>query len=237
MIFQAVIFDADETVFNNQDIHISVSELIIKDLQMPMDILDDFHLRWDYHYFAEQNKRMEEMGYCIDRENNGRSLQKALLEFGKEISYNEAENYWNFMIAEYSEKSKPYEDALEIIKFLKSKNIRMAIVSNGDTDIINERLRKANIQDYFEFVIAPCNDFPLTKPDIRIFEESLNILEVEAEKTIYVGDNPIADVLGSNNAGMFSVLIDRYGNAKNLEGAMIPDLKVTSLEQMKKLFQ
>ena len=113
----------------------------------------------------------------------------------------------------------------------------MAIVSNGDQEIIETRLRNANIEHHFEFVITPCSKYPLTKPDIKIFSESLKILNIDVAKTIYVGDNPEADVLGANNAGMFSVLIDRYNSTNNLKGLLVPDLKITSLEQMKILFQ
>lgn len=237
MSFQAVIFDADETVFNNHDIHLIVSRRILEDLKMPFEILNDFHLRWDYHYFSEQEKRMEEFGFCIDRENNGRSLQKALAEFNRELTEKEAEYYWKFMIEEYSEKSKPYKDALEIITYLDRKKIPMAIVSNGDTEIINKRLTKANIQHHFEFVIAPCNKFQLTKPDIKIFKHSLKKLNSSAEKTIYIGDNPKADIKGANNAGMFSVLIDRKNSFNDLEGLMKPDLKVSNLTEIKALFR
>jgi putative hydrolase of the HAD superfamily len=237
MDYKAVIFDADETIFNNQGIHIIVTEKILQDLGLSPTLANEVHDKWDEHYFAEQKRRIDDEGFCIDRENNAFSLMLALKEFNVELTYKQAYNYWHYMIDEYSTKSKPYPDALELIDFLQEKQIQMAIVSNGDTDIINMRLEKADITHYFNFVIAPCQDVPLSKPDTKVFEKSLNLLGLSSNEVIFVGDNPNADILGANRTGMFSVLIDRYDLNQQLEGMKIPNLKVSSLTEMKTLFK
>ena len=237
MTFDAVIFDADETIFNNQGIHIIVTGRVLRSLGLSKDLVEQVHSKWDYYYFSEQSRIVEEVGFCIDRENAARSLVLALKEFGKEISLEEADKYWEYMRQEYSNHSRPYPDALSLIDFLDKKEIRMAIVSNGDSEIIHKRLSNANIEQHFEFVIAPCRDFPLTKPDMKIFHESLTKLKTKAEKTVFVGDNPNSDVMGANRAGMFSVLIDRYGVNKELTGLQVPNLKISSFEEMKSIFE
>jgi HAD superfamily hydrolase (TIGR01662 family) len=237
MTFDAVIFDADETIFNNQGIHLVVTGRVLESLGLSKDLVEQVHSKWDHYYFSEQSRVVEEIGFCIDRENAARSLVLALKEFGKEISLEEADKYWEYMRQEYGKRSKPYPDALSLIKFLDKKRIRMAIVSNGDAEIIHKRLRNAGIEHHFEFVIAPCIDFPLTKPDMKIFHESLTKLKTEAEKTVFVGDNPNSDVMGANRAGMFSVLIDRYRVNKELAGLQVPNLTISSFEEMKSIFE
>ncbi|NHJ47054.1 MAG: HAD family hydrolase [Asgard group archaeon] len=237
MNYKAVVFDADETIFNNQGIHIIVTEKILQDLGISSSMANDIHSKWDEHYFAEQKRRINDNGFCIDRENNAQSLVLALKEFNVNISFEKAYNYWRYMIEEYSTKSKPYPDALELVTYLQKKNIRMAIVSNGDTEIINLRLENADIQHHFEFVIAPCEEHPLTKPDVKIFEKSLEILGISHEETVFVGDNPGSDILGANQMGMFSVLIDRYNMTEELEGLRIPNLRIRSLTEIKSLFK
>jgi len=56
------------------------------------------------------------------------------------------------------------------------------------------------------------------------------------EKTIYVGDNPEADIEGANNVGMFSVLIDRDNLFPELEGLQIPNKKIKSFTELKEIF-
>jgi len=237
MTFEAVIFDADETIFNNQGIHIIVTRRVLASLGLSEDLVEQVHSRWDEFYFSEQSRVVEEVGFCIDRENAARSLVLALREFGEKISLKEAEKYWEYMRQEYSKRSKPYPDAISLINYLEKKGIKMAIVSNGDTEIIHKRLSNAGIEHFFEFVFAPCNEFPLTKPDMKIFHESLTKLKTTAEKTVFVGDNPNSDVMGANRVGMFSVLIDRYGVNSELEGLQVPNLKISSFEEMKSIFE
>jgi putative hydrolase of the HAD superfamily len=237
MTFDAVIFDADETIFNNQGIHEIVTGRILEDLGLSKDLVDEVHSKWDEYYFSEQARYFEEVGFCIDRENAARSLILALKEFGKEITQEEADSYWEYMREEYSDRSKPYPDAINLINYLEKKGIKMAIVSNGTTEIINNRLKNAGIEHQFEFVIAPCSNFQLSKPDMKIFNESLAKLKTKTEKTVFVGDNPNADVMGANRVGMFSVLIDRYEVNHELEGLQVPDLKVKSLDEMKSIFE
>ncbi|NHJ33460.1 MAG: HAD family hydrolase [Asgard group archaeon] len=237
MTFEAVIFDADETIFNNQGIHLIVTGIILEDLGLSKDLVEEVHSKWDEFYFSEQTRVVEEVGFCIDRENAARSLVLALKVFGKEITLEEADEYWEYMRKEYSYRSKPYPDALNLIDFLDKKGIKMAIVSNGSKDIINKRLKNAGIEHHFEFVFAPCNEFPLTKPDMKIFHESLTKLNTKAEKTVFVGDNPNSDVMGANRVGMYSVLIDRYEVNDELVGLQVPNLKISSFEEMKNIFE
>jgi putative hydrolase of the HAD superfamily len=236
MTYKAVIFDADETVFNNQGIHEIVTEKVLIDLGISSSLTNEVHGKWDEHYFAEQQRRLDEHGFCIDRENNAHSLMLALKEFNVELTIEQATDFWKYMVSEYSIKSKPYPDALELLEFLQEKEIKMGIVSNGDADIINMRLEKATIEHHFEFVIAPCRDYRLTKPNVKVFVESLDLLKVTPEQTIFVGDNPGSDIVGANRAGMFSVLIDRYQKIEELEGLKIPKLKISSLIELKTLF-
>ncbi|NHJ85575.1 MAG: HAD family hydrolase [Asgard group archaeon] len=237
MNFNAVIFDADETIFNNQGIHEIVTEQILHDLGLSLALTNEVHKRWDIHYFAEQNKSMNEVGYCIDRENNAKSLVKALRDFNINLSYEKASKYWQVMINEYSINSKPYPDALNLIDYLNKKKIKMAIVSNGDQEIIELRLKNAKIEGHFEFIIAPCEELPLTKPDIKIFNESLMKLQTTADKVVFIGDNPHSDIMGANKAGMYSVLIDRYSHFNELNGEQIPKLKIKSFEEILFLFE
>ena len=61
-------------------------------------------------------------------------------------------------------------------------------------------------------------DFHYRKPDVRIFQEVAQKMDIAAERTIYVGDRVDNDVKGSMVAGMLPVLKKAYTN----ENAKIP---------------
>lgn len=48
------------------------------------------------------------------------------------------------------------------------------------------------------------------KPDPRIFRIALDALDVEADKSWYVGDTPAIDVVGARRAGLWPILMDPF---------------------------
>ncbi|GAB5415010.1 MAG: hypothetical protein Cons2KO_26130 [Congregibacter sp.] len=49
-----------------------------------------------------------------------------------------------------------------------------------------------------------------TKPDPQIFEIALKALNVKATETVFVGDNPIADIDGAAACGMRTVFVPGF---------------------------
>ena len=77
-MFDAVLFDADRTVFNNEGLHDLVTRKIIEKVGLNPELSDEVHKAWDTAYFEEQTRLINEVGYCIDRANSAFSLVKAL---------------------------------------------------------------------------------------------------------------------------------------------------------------
>jgi putative hydrolase of the HAD superfamily len=64
----------------------------------------------------------------------------------------------------------------------------------------------------------------LEKPDPRIFHLALDRAGVRAERSVYVGDNPVLDVEAARAVGMFPVLVDRRDQFPEHTGARITSL-------------
>jgi putative hydrolase of the HAD superfamily len=69
------------------------------------------------------------------------------------------------------------------------------------------------------------------KPDARIFRAALDRLGVPAERTVMVGDNLEADIVGARRVGMRTILLTRPG-AKRLAASPTPDLQIDSLREL-----
>ena len=55
---------------------------------------------------------------------------------------------------------------------------------------------------------------------------------VKANESIFIGDQIESDIMGAKNAGMFPILIDRYGYYKDFSDT----LKIKNLDDLKKIF-
>jgi FMN phosphatase YigB (HAD superfamily) len=73
-------------------------------------------------------------------------------------------------------------------------------------------------------------DFDYRKPDVRIFKDVARKMNIDAGRTIYVGDRVDNDVKGSLAAGMLPVLKKAYTN----ERVKIPagTLQITTISEL-----
>ena len=111
-------------------------------------------------------------------------------------------------------ESRLYDDALPVILALEARGYRLGLVSNTPWGT-PEYLWESQVE---RFHLAP--HFPVRcfssvigfqKPDRRIFEVALGRLGVPAAKTLFVGNDPEADVAGAAGVGMLTAFIRRRG--------------------------
>ena len=91
------------------------------------------------------------------------------------------------------------EDIIKWAEDLKSKNIKMIILSNSNSKTkVAEVAKKLNLE-YFYFGIKP----------LKIgFKKVKNKLELENENIAVVGDQIFTDIIGANRMKMYSILVD-----------------------------
>lgn len=132
------------------------------------------------------------------------------------------------------------DDALDTLQALKAGGYQLAIISNaGDDEDVQTLVDKANLRPYFELVLssAACG---VRKPNPRIFSIALEHLAVQAGQAAMVGDTLGADVLGANNAGIYSIWLTRRSDTPaNREHAhtITPNAQIASLAQLPSLIK
>lgn len=102
------------------------------------------------------------------------------------------------------------DDALQVMTALRESNRRVGIVTNGYTSTQGRKIRHHDLDQYADFVLIS-EAVGSHKPHGGIFREALSRADVEASQALFVGDNINTDILGSVNAGMDGILIDRNG--------------------------
>lgn len=120
---------------------------------------------------------------------------------------------------------KAYIDVEPVLKDLKSRSIKVIIISNiFSKEILSARLKMACLkEDFFSLLIAS-GSIGYEKPDDRIFNLAQKLSETSPEKIIHIGDSYKDDYLGAESTGIKAILIDRKGVYRNLDCRKISNL-------------
>ena len=114
---------------------------------------------------------------------------------------------------------------VEAVQIIKNMGMKLALVSNGKSPFQERNFNSLGISHLFDVVIIS-EAVGLRKPDRAIFELAVKRLAVEPNKSIFVGDNPQADIIGSNKVGMYSIYITgHYGDKCDLADIVCEDFK------------
>lgn len=128
-----------------------------------------------------------------------------------------------------SEKPGVIKGAHELMDYLKSRGYRLHICSNGFGEVQYKKLKASRLIDYFDTIVLS-EDAGANKPSSQFFDYALNQTGAKVESTLMIGDNYDTDILGAMNAGIDTMLFNRWGNADALSGTI--NFTVDSLPQI-----
>jgi putative hydrolase of the HAD superfamily len=95
-----------------------------------------------------------------------------------------------------------YDDVLPCLERLQSK-YRLGAISNG-----NANVEKVGLGHLIEHAVS-ASDLQVAKPDKQIFHHLVERFGASVEHVLYVGDHPHYDVVGSIEAGLQAVWVNR----------------------------
>ena len=104
----------------------------------------------------------------------------------------------------YPSMAKPQANALTCLFNLKRDGIRCAVISNGESAVQRPKIETLGLMPFLEFSMIS-SEVGFRKPDREIFELAASTLGLRTGQCMFVGDNPVADVAGAENAGMHAV--------------------------------
>jgi putative hydrolase of the HAD superfamily len=124
-------------------------------------------------------------------------------------------------------RARLYEDSLPVLRELRSRGFKTAIVSNtswgSPAALWREELARHGLSEQVDATVF-CRDVGWRKPDRRIFEFTLEKLQADAGDCVFVGDDPNWDMAGPRSFGMKAILIDRQGQFQGTEEESIRSL-------------
>jgi FMN hydrolase / 5-amino-6-(5-phospho-D-ribitylamino)uracil phosphatase len=131
--------------------------------------------------------------------------KQTLRDHAREFGYAEAmaEEAFDAFIQARNEVDL-YADVLPALEQLRTR-YRLFTASNGNAD-----LGQIGIAHFFERTVA-ARQVGALKPDPTIFHKVIEGTDLQAHEVVYVGDDPLLDVVGARGAGMQAIWIDRQG--------------------------
>ena len=113
-------------------------------------------------------------------------------------------------------------NTIDILNYLNPK-YRLHIITNGFEEIQVKKLKGADIYGYFDQVVNS-EMAGVKKPNLKIFELALDMAGTTSNRSIMIGDNIEADVLGAKAAGFTALHFNAHNDPPHDHCQMISDL-------------
>ena len=185
MPYKAVIFDLDGTLLNTlEDIGLSMNRVLEKN-GYPVHKLND------YRYFVGEGAKVLVEKVLPDIAATTENVALVFKDFETDYSVN------------WKDRTKPYPGIMDLLSELKSRDIKIAILSNKIHEITIESVSHFFPRNLFEVVLGQRDQVP-KKPDPTGAFEIAAALDIPVSDFVYVGDTAI-DMKTANAAAMYPV--------------------------------
>ena len=115
---------------------------------------------------------------------------------------------WQFLLDDYETKfinhCVPFPYLIDTINLLKQQDYLLGMITNGRTIFQSRSIQGLGIEKYFNTIVISEAE-QIRKPQPEIFQIALSKLKTTAKTSVYIGDNPQADVVGAKKAGLKAI--------------------------------
>ncbi len=103
-----------------------------------------------------------------------------------------------------------FEEVSEVLKSLKEKNYKLAILSNGTPNLLNELVKSNNLENIFDDIFS-IEEVGIYKPDSKVYDLPINQYQIQKNEVVFLSANTW-DVSGGGNYGYNSIWVNRNNN-------------------------
>ena len=104
----------------------------------------------------------------------------------------------------------PFEEVLETLKSLKEKKYKLAILSNGTPELLNELVKTNNLESLFDDIFS-IEEVGVYKPDTKVYDIPIKKYGIKKNEVIFLSSNTW-DGSGGGNYGYQSIWVNRNKN-------------------------
>ena len=207
MAYKDLFFDLDHTLWDFE----TNSKETIQELYNTHRLADLGIVDFDgfYSTYSAHNHRLWDRytkGYIKQEELRWKRVYLSLLDFkvaNEPLAKQMSQSYLEIL----PNKKHLFPYTIEILEYLKQKDYKMHLITNGFESVQFKKIKNSGLQDYFIEVITSEASNSL-KPQKEIFEYALKNANASVEKSIMIGDNESADIQGGINIGMDTIFVN-----------------------------
>ena len=104
----------------------------------------------------------------------------------------------------------PFEEVLDTLKSLKEQGYKLAILSNGTPNLLNDLVKTNNLENFFDDIFS-IEEVGVYKPDKRVYDIPIKKYGIKKNEVIFLSSNTW-DVSGGGNYGYQSIWVNRNRN-------------------------
>ena len=200
---QAVIFDLDGTLIDNNEFHLKTWRLYLQ--QAGREVSEE-----EYNANINGRTNKDVIQYIYGKEITEEEILRHTLE--KEAIYREI----------YNPYIKPVESLLDFLEILNNEQIPMAIATSGIQVNIDFMFEHIPIKKYFKEVVNSAH-IQKGKPDPEIYLKTASLLEIEPSHCL-VFEDAVVGIKSAKSAGMKVIAISTtHPNGELSEADLIID--------------
>lgn len=196
MFYKGILFDLDNTLYSYTKCHNMALDKCLNYLHEVCDISYNT-LKNNYNQI---NKNIK-----IELQNTASSHNKSIyfkhLIEQLNISYKHFihlnEMYWTA----FYDNIEPFDYIIDFIKWNKSKNIKIGIITDYETEHQIIKLEKLGLLNYIDCIVTS-EEVGIEKPSYKIYNTILNKIKLNANEVIMFGDNYDKDIIGAKNVNI-----------------------------------
>ena len=213
--YKYILFDLDDTLLDFEKAeHIAFNKLLEDcDIQFNEEL---------FNKYKEINKglwRRFELGEMSNKEVTKLRFEQFFNLLGKKVDGREYDVSFRSYLAMGNQL---FDGVIELLEKLSETHI-LCIASNGVGVTQHTRLKNNDLNKYFEKIFIS-EELGSKKPDREFFEKIFVEVGVESKgEVLMIGDTLTSDILGANNIGIDSCLVDIH-NVENSE--IMPTYKI-----------
>lgn len=226
----AVLFDLDDTLHDDTLAYQSAAEEVAHEVAAEHGV-DALALKAAYIAQAEgfwkrlSLEAMQEKLAAI----RAQLWQAALEDVGisdDALARRSAQRYHDYRKKYYS----VFPGVVELLAALRSRGLKLGIVTNGLAETHHEKIAILRIGEYFDAVFI-ADEVGMIKPDPLLFAHACTTLGSAPARSAMVGDRYDRDIRGAAQAGLYTIYL-RYRDDPIPDGCTPPDATCTSIAEV-----
>jgi HAD superfamily hydrolase (TIGR01549 family) len=199
MFFESVILDLDNTLYDYDVCHNTAIDKVLKDIstlkKIPLKEIRNLYDRAKKAIKSEINETASAHNKFLYFKKMSECIELDVLQTDKK--------YWKL----FYKNMVLREGALDFLRFLKSKNIKIHILTDFLAKPQYIKLKKLKISSYIK-TITTSEEIGAEKPSSKTFFYCIERIKTPISKILFIGDDLNRDITGSIKRGIFPIWLN-----------------------------